>query len=524
MSVNWKKLEGQSVEGKFALLEYVGAGERSGVFRTDHPGAPGMKAALKILPAEAATAESQLARWKHAEKFAHASLLKIYESGAAQLGDQKFIYVVEEFAEEDLSQILPERALTPNETRGMLGPVLDALAYLHGRGFVHGHLKPANIMAIGDRVKLSVNGAARDGEAGAGKGKLSPYDPPEAAGGRLTTASDMWSLGMSLAEVLTQRLPVWERLGQEEPRLPDAIPAPFAEIAARCLAREPLARWRVEEVAAKLAHKLSAAGEKLAPKPQPAPPMPKPAPVAPPPLSPPKPSAARPAPSVSKPATKSAPSPALPPAVRLPLDATKRNYLLAAGAVLLLVLGILETPRLLKHDPNARPAEIPSAEPAAAAGALPPREPSAESPKSKFEDKREPARKMEAAKVAAKRSPAPARQPAHTQPVKVGGVSVPGDVAHQVIPDVPPSALHTIHGTVRVSVRVRVDESGSVSDAAFDSPGPSRYFARLSMDAAKKWTFTPSNQNGEPAPGEWVLHFAYTDSAVHVQPIRTIPK
>ena len=52
-----------------------------------------------------------------------------------------------EATEEDLSQILPQRRLTPEEAREMLGPVLDALSYLHGKGFAHGAIKPANIMA-----------------------------------------------------------------------------------------------------------------------------------------------------------------------------------------------------------------------------------------------------------------------------------------------------------------------------------------------------------------------------------------
>ncbi len=70
-----------------------------------------------------------------------------------------------EYAEEDLSQILPERPLTPGEAREMLDPVLDALSYLHEKGFVHGHFKPSNIMVVDDQVKLSCDNLEVAGRA-----------------------------------------------------------------------------------------------------------------------------------------------------------------------------------------------------------------------------------------------------------------------------------------------------------------------------------------------------------------------
>jgi TonB family protein len=60
-----------------------------------------------------------------------------------------------------------------------------------------------------------------------------------------------------------------------------------------------------------------------------------------------------------------------------------------------------------------------------------------------------------------------------------------------VIPDVSRSARDTIRGTIRVSIRVIVDKDGNVLAATADEPGPSRYFARLSLEAARKWTFAP---------------------------------
>jgi TonB family protein len=62
---------------------------------------------------------------------------------------------------------------------------------------------------------------------------------------------------------------------------------------------------------------------------------------------------------------------------------------------------------------------------------------------------------------------------------------------HKVIPEVSPSARRTISGHINVWVRVIVDQDGSVFAATVDRIGPSRYFQRLAIEAAKQWTFPP---------------------------------
>ena len=68
---------------------------------------------------------------------------------------------------------------------------------------------------------------------------------------------------------------------------------------------------------------------------------------------------------------------------------------------------------------------------------------------------------------------------------------------HEVMPDVPQRARRTIRGTVHVSVRVIVEQDGSVFAALTDQRGPSPYFERIAVDAAKKWTFTPADAPGQ---------------------------
>jgi len=72
-----------------------------------------------------------------------------------------------------------------------------------------------------------------------------------------------------------------------------------------------------------------------------------------------------------------------------------------------------------------------------------------------------------------------------------GDVATSPSALHEVTPDVPWGARRTIRGHIRVWVRVIVNEDGSVFAAVADRSGPSSYFERLSIEAAKKWTFPP---------------------------------
>lgn len=524
MNATRKKYEGQIADGKFVLLEYLGGSGHSAVYRTErgalpNPGPERQKAAIKILPVKAGSAESQLNRWRQAEKLSHPNLVKVFESGECKLGEEDFIYVVEEFAEEDLSQILPERALTADETRGMLVPAMDALAYLHAKGFVHAHLSPSNIMAIGDQVKLSCDGIVRAGERMGEVGRLSSYDPPEAASGRLSTAADMWSLGMTLAEVLTQRLPIWERLGQEEPRLPEGMIQPFAEIANRCLVRDARNRWRIENVAERMQHKLVKHVEPPAPKVQRA------AAAAAAQssvarvqetVSNSQPAAPKPIPMVAK-----AKVPETMPQAASSFTIKKErpagtNLALGVGAIALLVIAILEAPRLLKHDPHARRPEANVAETSAPAAPAS----SVASNDVATTGANPPATQPAAQPASPATHPPASAKPQTPRPVPVKSSNAPeaalpasSGVTHQEIPNVPQSSLATITGTVRVAVRVKVDDAGNVSDATFDHEGPSQYFSRIAMKSAREWTFAPSGES------EWVLHFQFTNSGTKVQAV-----
>ena len=74
-----------------------------------------------------------------------------------------------------------------------------------------------------------------------------------------------------------------------------------------------------------------------------------------------------------------------------------------------------------------------------------------------------------------------------------GSASPAGD--HEEFPDVPLQIRKSIRGHVKVAVRVIIDQGGSVFAALVDTPGPSRYFERVAIEAAKKWTFPPADSS-----------------------------
>jgi len=237
------------VDGRFPLRQYLGGSDHSAVFLTDR-GQGSDRAAIKLISASPDHRTTQLRRWDVAKKLAHPHLLRLFHTGDCQLDGTELLYAVMDYAEESLSQILPERPLTSAECLDLLSPVLEALTYIHSQGLVHGYLKPANILASRDQLKLAIDGLCAAGETG-GDVRPSIYTPPEIVSGEpWSPAADVWSLGVTLVEALTQRTPL--SAGSGELRVPKAMPAPFREIAENCLIRDPQRRWTVAEIAARL--------------------------------------------------------------------------------------------------------------------------------------------------------------------------------------------------------------------------------------------------------------------------------
>src|ERR1700687_5815503 len=303
MTRDWKQWEGQMVNGTFPLRQYLGGSGHSAVFLTERRGREPQRAAIKLIPADPATAGVQLSRWEAAAKLSHPHLLRVFETGSCQLDKVVLLYVVTEYAEDNLAQILPHRALAPKEVRDLLEPALDALTFIHGKSLVHSRLKPSNIMAAQDQLKLSSDSLFRTGDPAGSLASSGKYDAPEAASGHILPASDSWSLGMTLMEALTQRLPAVE--GMTEP-LPETVPAPFMGIAHCCLRRDPQRRCTVSDIGTRLQSSSSTSQQAST--------------------------------------------------VRIPAASAKWRYLLPAAIVALAASALLLGPKLLNSRPEAQPA------------------------------------------------------------------------------------------------------------------------------------------------------------------------
>ena len=468
MTQAWKQWEGQTVGEKFLLREYVGGSSHSGVFLADRPGEEPERAAIKLIRADPQSAKLQLSRWEQAAKISHPHLLRLYESGRCRLGETDMLYVVIEPASEDLSQILPQRALTATEAREMLKPALEALAHLHAAGFVHGRLKPANVMVADEQVKLSIDGVCHIGDRPIGASRPSAYDPPEASSGSILPGADVWALGVTLVEALTQRLPAWERFQESEPALPDTLSAEFRDVVRHCLKRDPQRRWGLADIA----RWLEPGG------------------------------AATPKTTSAAPRAAAAPAPASHWRHAMPTLA----FALAAVVVIVVISFMNRRPEAGTASPAQ--ADTQRAETPGSREVAPPKAPAAEP-----------------AAASAKSAPSITNTSARTNPKPSEPAKSParevvrGEVTQQVMPEVSEKARASIQGHVKVSVKVDVDPAGNVTSAEFESAGPSKYFADAAQRAARQWKFSPATVDGENAASQWVLRFEFTSGGTTVRPV-----
>ncbi|HEV3480850.1 MAG TPA: TonB family protein, partial [Candidatus Acidoferrales bacterium] len=249
-------------------------------------------------------------------------------------------------------------------------------------------------------------------------------------------------------EAVTQRLPIWDRLAPEDPVPPNTLSAPLLDIARHCLRSDPKRRWTIGDIASRL----------------------NPAAAAPPPRQ---------------------------PIERAHMSARSR-YLIPAALVLLLIVAAVAGLKVFNSETKARP------EPTATTETTPPEPGQVENITAPENDQPTSNEKKNLDRVPDAPAPVQPKQPAS---VPVTGASGE-DVIHRVIPDAPQGALDTIRGTVRVSIRVSVTPAGEVSEVTIDSPGPSKYFAKLAQQAAQQWKFAPGIAT------DWILRFEFSATGV----------
>ena len=486
MSESWQAWAGRTVDGRFPLLSYLGGSDHSAVFLTLAHGGVGdaKKAAIKLIPAEAADSEKQLLRWKTASELTHPNLIRIFEVGRCEHEGTALLYVVQEYAEENLSQILPERALTAEEARGMLPPILRALQCVHDMGLAHGRIQPSNILAVADQVKLSSDALGAAGERRRAARATSVYDPPEAATDAVSTAADEWQLGMTLVEALTQRLPVWDRARPSVPEVPAAVPEPFREIAKRCLQVDPAKRWTIAEISARLGGELQG------------------------------PTSAQTEKAVSAPEVVSQQN------LGQQKASAKWPYALGLAAVLAFAFFLMARPK--RPGPPTEVQSTQTQHGASAENSQSARPPTL--PKPKPRPHAPGAAKVGDARAEGATTEAGGEEKAFTNTgftnTDINNTDHQSGVVQRVMPQVSPRARATIQGKVKVRVKVEVDAAGNVAKATLESAGPSKYFSRAALGAAQGWKFSPGQSDGS-GTREWRLQFAFSRAKTDVSAVRT---
>lgn len=429
---SWKAWEGTVVEGKFPLKQWLGSSDHSAVFLTEHAS---QKAAIKLIAADTADPD-QLSRWQSAAQLSHPNLIRVFGSGRSQIDGVTVLYVVMENADDNLGQLLPERPLAADEAADLLPPLLDALSYVHSKGFVHSRIQPSNILAVGDRLKLSADQIVSSEAANPNRRRRDLYDAPETAAGIISPAGDLWSVGVTLVAALTQNVAFVGEAEHGGPKLPTTIPEPFRGIARECLHLDPRRRCSIAEIKARL-----------------------------------------------QPGGRSVPAPVeVRPAKRTPASRGNTWKILIPVAALIVVVFAWSffhhsTPAV---DPQGTKPQVTEPPIASSPGVSPAANPHVSN-----------------------------AQPSASRPATPANMSTdsPGAVLHQILPEIPQSARNTITGTIKISARVDVDSSGKVAHTKLTHPGPSQYFARLAVQAADRWEFTPPQENGQPTASAWTIQF-----------------
>jgi len=259
---------GDVIAERYRLVSLLAEGGMGAVWRAEHLEL-GVEVALKVLLERAHTPSAERRFRQEAQSAARLRSPHVVQVQDFGVVDGQPFLVMELLAGEDLAARIADRGpLAPHDCATILDGVATAIQLAHDNGIIHRDLKPANIFLAkvggAEVVKVldfgiaKIDGAPTHGSSTTGAGLVgSPaYMSPEQVWAEtLTSATDLWSLGVVAFEMLVAHNPfddgplarVFQRIVTDEiPRARDlrpGLPSAFDAFFERALARDPKQRY-----------------------------------------------------------------------------------------------------------------------------------------------------------------------------------------------------------------------------------------------------------------------------------------